>query len=160
MNHPARTPGKGYLNFSRTTARTLSVVALGSLSAWFGLKFLLTDDAGPGQGGLQLAVGLLALAGMVASILLFLSTYSFRANAPDANIDEREVTERNRAYFRAYQALVGVLLLSYIVAEFLEKAYGWVPSRGVVANFLTVLIFAALTLPAAILAWWDIGDEG
>ena len=69
-------------------------------------------------------------------------------------------SERNRAYFRAYQTLVFVLLLAYIVAEVLEKALGWVPTRGVVANFLTLLIFAALTLPAAILAWWDAGDEG
>ena len=53
-----------------------------------------------------------------------------------------------------------LLLLAYIVAEVLEKALGWVPTRGVVANFLTLLIFAALTLPAAILAWWDAGDEG
>ena len=157
---PSKTPGKAYLNFSRTTARALSVGALGSLSLWFALKFLLTEEPGPQQAGLQLAVGVLALAGMVASVLLFLSTYSFRANAPDAQIDEREVVERNRAYFRAYQTLVFVLLLAYIVAEVLEKALGWVPTRGVIANFLTLLIFAALTLPAAILAWWDAGDEG
>ena len=157
---PGKTPSKAYLNFSRNTARALSVGALGSLSLWFALKFLLTEDPGPQQAGLQLAVGVLALAGMVASVLLFLSTYSFRANAPDAQIDEREVTERNRAYFRAYQTLVFVLLLSYIVTEILEKAFGWVPTRGVIANFLTLLIFAALTLPAAILAWWDAGDEG
>lgn len=157
---PGKTPSKAHLNFSRNTARALSVGALGSLSLWFALKFLLTEEPGPQQAGLQLAVGVLALAGMVASVLLFLSTYSFRANAPDAQIDEREVTERNRAYFRAYQTLVFVLLLSYIVAEFGEKAFGWVPTRGVIANFLTLLIFAALTLPAAILAWWDAGDEG
>ena len=160
MNTSVRTPSKGYVNFSRTTARALSVVALGSLCSWFALKFLLTEEPGPQQAGLQLAVGVLALAGMVASVLLFLSTYRFRANAPDAQIDEREVTERNRAYFRAYQTLVFVLLLSYIVAEVLDKAVGWLPSRGVIANFLTLLIFAALTLPAAILAWWDIGEEG
>lgn len=155
-----KSPSKAYLNFSRTTARALSVGALGSLSLWFTLKFLLTEEPAPQQGALQLAVGLLALAGMVASILLFLSTYSFRAHAPDAQIDEREVMERNRAYFRAYQALVFMLLLSYIVAEILEKTTGWVPTRGVIANFLTLLIFSALTLPAAILAWWDRGDEG
>lgn len=160
MNTSVRTPSKGYLNFSRTTARILSVIALGSLCSWFALKFLLTEEPGPAQGGLQLSVGLLALAGMVASVLLFLSTYGFRANAPDAQIDEREVTERNRAYFRAYQSLVGVLLLSYIVAEALEKSVAWVPTRAVVANFLTALFFAALTLPAAILAWWDMGEDG
>lgn len=160
MNAPATTPSKAYLNFSRNTARALSVGALGSLSLWFALKFLLTEEPGAQQAGLQIAVGVLALAGMVASVLLFLSTYSFRANAPDAQIDEREVTERNRAYFRAYQTLVFVLLLCYIVAEVLEKAFGWIPTRGIVANFLTLLIFAALTLPAAILAWWDAGDEG
>lgn len=163
MNAPATTPSKtrskAYLNFSRNTARALSVGALGSLSLWFALKFLLTEETSPLQAGLQLAVGVLALAGMVASVLLFLSTYSFRANAPDAQIDEREVTERNRAYFRAYQTLVFVLLLAYVVAEALEKAFGWVPTRGVVANFLTVLIFSALTLPAAILAWWDSGED-
>jgi len=148
------------LNFSRTTARALSVGALGSLSLWFALKFLLADEPGPQQAVLQLTVGLLGLAGMVASVLLFLSTYSFRANAPDTQIDEREVLERNHAYFRAYQTLVFVLLLAYIVTEVLEKVFSWIPTRGIVANFLTLLIFAALTLPAAILAWWDAGDEG
>ena len=157
---PSKAPSTAYLNFSRNTARALSVGALGSLSLWFALKFLLTEEPGPQQAVLQIAAGVLSLAGMVASVLLLLSTYSFRANAPDAQIDEREVVERNRAYFRAYQTLVFVLLLAYIVAEVLEKALGWVPTRGVVANFLTLLIFAALTLPAAILAWWDAGDEG
>ena len=71
---PSKTPGKPYLNFSRTTARALSVGALGSLSLWFALKFLLNDEPGPQQASLQLAVGVLALAGMVASVLLFLST--------------------------------------------------------------------------------------
>ena len=159
MNAPARTPSKAYLNFSRTTARALSLGALGSLSLWFALKFLVADEPGPQQAGMQVAVGVLGLAGMVASVLLFLSTYSFRANAPDTQIDEREVVERNRAYFRAYQTLVLVLLLSYIVTEVLEKAFGWVPSRGVIANFLTVLIFTALTLPAALLSWWDSGED-
>lgn len=123
------------------------------------MKFLVADEPGPQQAGLQVAVGVLGLAGMVASVLLFLSTYSFRANAPDTQIDEREVVERNRAYFRAYQTLVLVLLLSYIVTEVLEKAFGWVPSRGVIANFLTVLIFTALTLPAALLSWRDSGED-
>jgi len=157
---PSKAPSKAYLHFSRTTARALSVGALGSLCLSFALKFLLADEPGPQHAVLQLTVGVLGLAGMVASVLLFLSTYSFRANAPDAQIDEREVLERNRAYFRAYQTLVFVLLLSYIVTEILEKAFGWIPTRGIVANFLTLLIFAALTLPAAILAWWDAGEEG
>ena len=117
---PSKAPSTAYLNFSRNTARALSVGALGSLSLWFALKFLLTEEPGPQQAVLQIAAGVLSLAGMVAS----------------------------------------VLLLAYIVAEVLEKAFGWVPTRGVVANFLTLLIFAALTLPAAILAWWDAGDEG
>ncbi len=125
---PSKAPSKAYLHFSRTTARALSVGALGSLCLSFALKFLLADEPGPQHAVLQLTVGVLGLAGMVASVLLFLSTYSFRANAPDAQIDEREVLERNRAYFRAYQTLV-----------FVRLAAGHASGRSV-ATFATVLV--------------------
>jgi hypothetical protein len=150
-----RGPSRAYFKLSRGTARTLSVVALGSLLAWFVLKFQLTPD----NAALQLTVGLLALVGMISCLVMFLSTYNFRAHAPDTDIDEREVAERNRAYFLAYQVLWVGLLAGYLALEVGGALTDEIFNRNVASNYLTVLMFAALVLPACLLAWWDPGES-
>ncbi|MFM1886076.1 MAG: hypothetical protein RL026_1233 [Pseudomonadota bacterium] len=150
-----RGPSRAYFKLSRGAARTLSVVALGSLLAWFVLKFFLTPD----NAALQLTVGVLALVGMISCVVMFLSTYNFRAHAPDTDIDERELAERNRAYVLAYQLVWLGLLAGYVALEFGGALSDAVFNRHVASNYLTVLMFAALVLPGCLLAWWDPGES-
>lgn len=73
-----------YIKFKPATARALSSIALTSLYGWFLLKFFV-DETKP---LLQVFIGLLALGGILAAILVFLSANGFLANAPKDRIDE------------------------------------------------------------------------
>jgi len=124
------------------------VVAIGAMYAWFTLKFFLADD----RVFLSVTVGFLALIGVIASITLFLCTYSFIANAPGHGIDERELSQRNEAYFRAYQYAVSVLLVGFIGSQAAEH-YGYAISSGVFRNFLLLCFITFLIFPATVLIW-------
>jgi len=146
-----------YILLTPRGAKALSVVAIGGLYAWFLLKLFLTDD----QPAMQLAVGLLGLIGVVSSIVMFLCTYSFVANAPDKYLDEREIQDRNAAYMRAYIYAVSMLLVGYIASDIVGKVYsGFEVTQDVVTNYLNLALFTCLIMPATVLAWRDKGlDE-
>jgi len=120
--------------------------------AWFLMKLFLVGN----QPGLQLAVGVAALVGMVGSIVMFLCTYSFVANAPDRYLDEREIQDRNAAYMKAYTYAVSMLLVGYIASDVVGKVYsGFEVTPRVVTNYLNLAFFTCLIMPASILAWRD-----
>jgi hypothetical protein len=146
-----------YILLTPRGAKALSVVAIGGLYAWFLLKLLLIGD----QPAMQLAVGLLGLIGVVSSIVMFLCTYSFVANAPDKYLDEREIQDRNAAYMRAYIYAVSMLLVGYIASDIVGKVYsGFEVTQDVVTNYLNLALFTCLIMPATVLAWRDKGlDE-
>ena len=146
-----------YILLTPRGAKALSVVAIGGLYGWFLLKLLLIGD----QPAMELAVGLLGLIGMVSSIVMFLCTYSFVANAPDKYLDEREIQDRNAAYMRAYIYAVSMLLVGYIASDIVGKVYsGFEVTQNVVANYLNLALFTCLIMPATVLAWRDKGlDE-
>ena len=146
-----------YILLTPRGAKALSVVAIGGLYAWFLLKLLLIGD----QPAMQLAVGLLGLIGVVSSIVMFLCTYSFVANAPDKYLDEREIQDRNAAYMRAYIYAVSMLLVGYIASDIVGKVYsGFEITQDVVTNYLNLALFTCLIMPATVLAWRDKGlDE-
>lgn len=148
-----------YLFLSNTAARFVSALALGGLHAWFFLKFLLVDP----WPALQVVVGLCGLVGMVSASIIFLCRYSYQANAAEKDIDERELLQRNAAYFRTHQYMVVAVLIGCLVMEFWERATGLALGTGQMGNFLTLLFFTGLILPASILAWQDrrnpVGDE-
>ena len=73
------------LAISPRVARGLSVLSIGSLWAWFILKFYLGEDS-----GLASVVGLLALLGVGASMFLLATQYLNQAYGKDQEIDERE----------------------------------------------------------------------
>ncbi|NBP36672.1 MAG: hypothetical protein EBV01_14940 [Betaproteobacteria bacterium] len=87
-----------YILLSPIAAKILSAVAVGSLYLWFILKFFLNEETTT----LSLVVGLVGLIGIVCSIVVFLCTYGFVANAPKKDLDERELQDRNAAYMSAY----------------------------------------------------------
>ena len=159
-------PQKSYFRLSPRTARALSVLAIGGLWGWLLLKFLLPSASGL----VELFVGLLALLAIVAAIVLMLSTYAFRANAPAGAIDERELAERNRAYFVTVMYAASAAVCAFVAVEVASRAPAPtstglalnVPatiSTRVVSNFLQVLFLTILTCPTALLAWWDRGDS-
>jgi hypothetical protein len=151
----ARSPRSSYLNFKPGTTRALSAIALTALHGWFLLKFLLVQR----QPALELWVGGLALLGMVTAVLVFLSAYNFQAHAPKGQIDERELSQRNEAYFRTHQYMIGAILIGLLIMEFWERATGSSLSVNQLGNFLTVLFFSGMVMPATVLAWQDRQDQ-
>lgn len=151
----ARNPRQSYLQFKPLTARGLSALALLSLHAWFLLKFALVEPSPT----LQVLVGFLGLVGMVSAIVVFLSRYNFQANAATKDLDERELMQRNAAYFRTHQYMVVAVLAGVIVLQVWERATGLAISVGQMSNFLTLLFFSGLIMPATLLAWQDPLDD-
>ena len=144
-----------YIALKPWSAKLLSVVALGGMYSWFGLKFFLTEE----RPVLGLVVGALALVGIIASITLFLCTYSYIANAPERDIDERELSQRNAAYFRAYQYAVVVLLLGSIGNEVAER-YEYTISSAVFGNYLLLCFITFFIFPTTVLVWTaEEGDD-
>ena len=149
--NPARSPRSSYLNFKPGTTRALSAIALIALHGWFLLKFLLVQR----NPALEAWVGGLALVGMVTAVLVFLSSYNFQAHAAKAEIDERELLQRNEAYFRTHQYMISAVLVGLLIMEFWERATGLRISVNQLGNFLTVLFFSGMVMPATVLAWQD-----
>jgi len=152
--NPARSPRSSYLNFKPGTTRALSAIALIALHGWFLLKFLLVQR----NPALEAWVGGLALLGMVTAVLVFLSAYNFQAHAPKAQIDERELLQRNEAYFRTHQYMISAVLVGLLIMEFWERVTGLSISVNQLGNFLTVLFFSGMVMPATVLAWQDRQD--
>jgi amino acid permease len=141
-----------YILLSPFAAKLLSATAVGNLYLWFALKFFLTDESTT----LSVIVGLVGLSGIIFSIVVFLCTYSFVANAPKQYLDERELQERNAAYMSAYVYTVTLLLIGYLGTDLIGKVYsGFQVTPEVVRNYLNVAFFTSLIMPATILAWRD-----
>jgi hypothetical protein len=79
-------------------ARMLSVLSLGGLAGWFVCKLVFPLSEQPLS---QLLVGVLALVGFISSIVVGLTGHAYLANAPEKQLDERELAQRNAAYMRA-----------------------------------------------------------
>ena len=150
-----RHPRQSYLQFKPLTVRGLSAVALLSLHGWFLLKFLLVQPSPT----LQVFVGFLGLLGMLTAIVVFLSRYNFQANAAKKDLDERELMQRNAAYFRTHQYMIVAVLAGLLVMHVWERAAGLSISVGQMSNFLTLLFFSGLIMPATVLAWQDTPEE-
>lgn len=134
---------------SPAKVRVLSVVSLGGLAGWFVSKLVL-PLADP---SIQLFVGVLALVSFISSIVVALSGHAYLANAPDKLLDERELSQRNAAYFRAYQISAVAVLIGLIGIHRIAIWTDNTATYSVYENYLTVLFFAHLVLPASILAW-------
>ena len=140
------------LAISPRVARGLSVLSIGSLWAWFILKFYLGEDS-----GLASVVGLLALLGVGASMFLLATQYLNQAYGKDQEIDERERAVRDRAHRYALNYVLWVFVLTYVVLEVASRApaptatglvlgFPATISKGIVENYLTVLFFTTFAL--------------
>ncbi|MCZ8324699.1 MAG: hypothetical protein O9283_05510 [Sphingomonadaceae bacterium] len=137
------------INLSPRMGKLLGGYALVAMHGWFAIKLGLPFASG----GAELAVGVAAITGMLASIGFFLGTYGVLANAPDAALDERELAQRNRAYFGAFKYLVAMTIAGGMVPEFLAKLFNFELSVGVLKNFILLMFTTALVLPGFLIAW-------
>ena len=143
------------IELSPAKVRLLSVVSLGGLSGWFFCKLALPLS----EPGTQFFIGVLALVSFISSIVVALSGHAFMANAPDKQLDERELAQRNAAYVRAYQ-ISAIAVLAGLIG--IDRLAAWAQNAATAAvyvNYLTVLFFAHLVLPAAVLAWREVSHS-
>lgn len=141
-------PSRAYRKYRPATVRKLFLTANLTLWGWFALKFFLTAD----RPALQVVTGVLALIGTTTAVAVFLSDLSFIAHAPEGQIDEFQLSQRNRAYLQTMR-YVTVLL----AASMLGSLFGIFPGRdevtvGVLRNFIFVLFITTLISPAGFLA--------
>lgn len=154
MNIPNSSPPRArtsWLNVRPAVVRVVSALALVSLHVWFLLKLLLVEPSGL----LETAVGLCSLVGLLSTVFVFFTRYTVQAHAGRRELDERELIQRNEAYYRTYQYLLAMVLFGLVVREFWERVTGLSLSPDQWYNFLTVMFFSGMILPATVLAWQD-----
>ena len=144
---------KAYLSLSPRMVRRLFRAALGGLWGWFALKFFLTPD----RPALLVAVSVCLLVGVVTGIVVFLSDLSFVANAPENDIDEYQLAQRNRAYVATLRYGAAALALAW-VARVLQLPPHPI-TAPVLENFILVVFLTMLIAPAGFLATQLIKDE-
>lgn len=143
------------LKLSPSRARWLVGITYPVLLAGFALD-LAVD---PQRGLFDVAVAVLKLAGLAGCVAIFLTTFSFTANAPEHQIDERELSERNTAYVLAYQVVIGAVFLLFLASIALRLFTAWTPSVMMLEDLLTLIGMGGLALPAAILPWRSTADD-
>ena len=141
------------MKLSPQRVRSLFRLALTGLWGWFALKFFLTE----GQPAVLVASSVCLLTGVVAAIVVFLSDLSFIAHAPERDIDEYQLQQRNRAYLATLRYGCGALALAWL-ARSLRLPPAPV-SASVLDNFILVLFLTLLIAPAGFLATRLIEDE-
>ena len=141
------------MKLSPQRVRSLFRLALTGLWGWFALKFFLTE----GQPAMLVASGVCLLTGVVAAILVFLSDLSFIAHAPEQDIDEYQLQQRNRAYLATLRYGCGALALAWIARTL--RGPHTVVSANVLDNFILVLFLTLLIAPAGFLAQRLLADE-
>jgi hypothetical protein len=115
------------------------------------------ENLGPGGdvAGLLMVVAALAIFAALAG-----SSLQRQSQEPEAQLDERELAERNRAAYGAHAIFAALVLLGVIYLMIGKdlvangKVTLWLPERGEHWNgIFWGLLLAALTLPGAVLAW-------
>lgn len=139
------------INLSPRAGKILGSYALIAMHGWFLTKLILPSE----DGVAELLVGIAAITGMLASVFFFVGTYGVIANAPDAMLDERELADRNRAYFGAFKYIVLMTMAGGMFPEFLAKVFDFELSVAMMENFMLLMFTTALILPGFLLAWSD-----
>lgn len=93
-------------------------------------------------------------------VLLTLRIYHREPTNSEYRSDERELQQRDRAHYQAYQALAVVLALLWLLSSwdaFRPHLLAWIPisSSLLIYGMVLAAIVAALTLPQVILLWTE-----
>jgi hypothetical protein len=93
-------------------------------------------------------------------LLLALRVYRPEPAESEYRSDERELQQRDRAHYQAYQTLAVVLAVLWLLTSwntFKPQLLAWVPGSAnlLIYGLVLAAIVAALTLPQAILLWTE-----
>lgn len=154
--HPASATTRQSIDgWTRARRRGLVVIALLSypllVAAWLGLP-------AAGVTGIPWAIAVLAASGLM--LLSNYGLYAFRrsmAQAPDADLDERQVAVRDRAYLEAYRIFAAIMLLGLLIVGILPDAIDRPldVTYETVQPFLLGAILYSIILPSAVVAWGE-----
>lgn len=91
-------------------------------------------------------------------LLLALHLYTPAPEPDEYRSDERELAQRDRAFYTAYQSIVMALTIIWLLSNFnlyVPRLVAWLPASPALLLYGVVLaaIVMALTLPQAILLW-------
>lgn len=105
--------------------------------------------------GLASGIALLGFGGASAYLYYGTGLWQF-GNAPDDQVDERQVQIRNQAYRFAYMGLSTLVLLVFIYFTLANDFHWPIPgSYDQLSSLFWVTWSFVLTLPSAILAWTE-----
>jgi len=98
-------------------------------------------------------------------LLLALRVYHPEPADSEYRSDERELQQRDRAHYQAYQAIAVVLAMLWLLSSwdaFRPQLLAWIPISPSLLIYGMVLaaIVAAVTLPQAILLWTEPDMDG
>lgn len=141
---------------SPTLARTLFAALY--LLYPLGCIMQLGPEAGEDLPLLSVLGLLMVAASFLAFVVLAGSSFQRQAQEPDSKLDERELTQRNRAAYRAFAVFAGLAALGLLYMDlrldFADRIPLWAPTEQAHWNALFWgAIILGLTLPAAFLAW-------
>lgn len=134
------------------TARILSVIGPGGLmlAALAGAMFLAPD------GSVQMVFRVLRLVFMLVALVLFIDGRSQPTNVPekfDPLFDERERSDRDRAFRNSHKIVVGGIFLAWLYVT-LAMGWGfWLPDLRGAVDITLAYAFVAMGLPGMILVW-------
>ena len=133
--------------FNTRTRRRNAVVVL-----WLSLIAYIAVAALTGFEGVVGAIA--ALLSIVVVVVILGLSRSVGLEKNEADLDERELAERNRNHVRAYRALVRAMAVPMIYGFFALQLGWWLPStpHEVVNSFVAVISAVGL-VPLSILAW-------
>lgn len=132
-----------------TASRVIGLYALIAVHGWFVLEY-----AYPSAGEhFALALSLLKISGLLATAIFVMGTFGAMAYAADRELDERELSQRNSAFVRAYEYLFVMLLLSSVIPEGVAKLLNTELTVTFMKDFILLLFATAFVLPGFLLAW-------
>ena len=139
---------------TRTIPRAQRRVAVVMQLVSYPLVFLVTTLLGIWP-SFSTLLGLLVFAGLSAYLYYNTGLWQF-GNAPDDQLDERQVQTRNQAYRFAYIGVSSVVILLFLYLVLAEDFRLNIPHGydQISAVFNTVFTFI-MVLPSAILAWTE-----
>ncbi len=132
-----------------TASRIIGLYALIAVHGWFVLEYTYPSA---GQ-QVALALSILKISGLLAAAIFVMGTFGAMAFAADRELDERELSERNSAFVRAYEYLFVMLLLSSVIPEGVAKLLNTELTVAFMKDFILLLFATGFVLPGFLLAW-------
>lgn len=146
-NKPRR---EQYMNLSSKSVLVLISFTMAALWSRFALKVFLQPGEGHWSYILSTTLGVIAL---ITGGVVVASTYWFTSNAPDENLDERELAVRNRVYVNCFKFVFGAVAVGWIGVEIVPRFFKWSPDLDTVQYYLGCVLISAIFVPPFLVAF-------